>query len=268
MPQDHQEPHGARSAPSQHLMPKGPDEDERQLRGVGLRAKMTVMDAGAGTGLIARKMSRIVGPRGRVIAVDCSAERIVQARRQARIDHCENVMFVRTDLTRGPAIEGAFDLVWCRFVFEYLEDPDTVLGHLVQCAKIGGKVAVGALDGNGLRHFPMSEACEDGLNRLLSALGKRFDPYAGRKLFHRFSAHPLGDIRVHVWPYDVMGASVSSEELSHWRARLRAMRPVGKQAFGGTSAYEMWAEEYLSHLSAPHVFSYSSLIFVEGRRLS
>jgi len=242
-------------------------ETERQLLLVGLRSGMQVLDAGCGTGAVARVMSRIVGPNGAVTAADASSARLALGRELAEREECSNLSFVRADLTEAPVAASRFDLVWSRFVFEYLPRPEVLLHHLITSTKVGGKVVVGDLDGNGMFHFPMSKALEHGLDVIVKSLSGHFDPYVGRKLFSMFRRAGLGDVRVHALPYHLYAGEVAAQEMSNWKAKLETLRSIGTEALGGPHAYDTWAAEFVRHLADPDSFTYSILIIAEGIRL-
>jgi SAM-dependent methyltransferase len=246
-----------------------PLESSRELQLTGLRPGMRALDAGGGTGAVGRVMARLVGAAGRVVVLDRSAARL---RAGARLAAAEgqanaNIDFVQGDLEQPPDREGAFDYVWCRFVFEYLPRPDRVFENLVRAARLGGRVVVGDLDGNGVQHHPLSPALASGLQRLTEALGDRFDPFAGRKLFSRARAAGLGDIAVHIQPYHVYAGSIPAAELPNWQEKLRIIEPAALRAFGSAGAYREFVELFLTHLQDPDSFMYSTLILVSGNRL-
>ena len=239
---------------------------ERLLQGVGLRAGMRVLDAGAGTGAVARVMGRIVGTEGSVVAMDRSEDRLAFGRIRARELGVHNVTFERGDLETG-AIPGApYDLAWSRFVLEYLKEPDVALGHLVRSVKIGGKVVVGDCDGHGTQHFPIEPDVQAWLERVFRALEGHFDPYAGRKLYHRFKKAGLEDVTVHVEPYHVYAGATPEAAMLNWKQKFRTVRP--KVVLEGQSAAEFdhFTERFLAMLRDENVFTYSVLLLVEGRR--
>jgi ubiquinone/menaquinone biosynthesis C-methylase UbiE len=243
------------------------EDTRRQLELVGLQRGMRVLDAGCGSGVAARAMSEIVGPSGGVTAADFSVRRLDFARRAAQRAGCANVEFVQADLASGPVEEAAFDMVWCRFVFEYLGRPEVVLGHLVRSARIGGKVVAGDLDGNAQFHYPISERLESGMARMLEVLRGRFDPFVGRKLFHLFQSFGLGNVRAHTIPYHVYAGAAPARDMANWEAKFATLQVVGIEAFGDEQSYRSWVDEFLRHLADPNVFTYSTLIIVEGVRL-
>src|SRR5262245_61364747 len=98
-------------------------ETRAQLALVGLQRGMHALDAGAGSGAVARTMAQEVGPSGRVVALDGSNERLEAGRHLAQ-EAGLNVEFVCGDLLKPPFPPASFDFVWSRFTFEYLSNPD------------------------------------------------------------------------------------------------------------------------------------------------
>lgn len=239
------------------------EETRRQLALVGLAPGMRALDAGAGTGAVAREMAGLVGPGGSVVAFDASAERTAAG---ARLAAAPNLEFVTGDLYAPALPEASFDFTWSRFVFEYLAEPDRALQQLVRLTRPGGKVVVGDLDGNATFHYPAPPEVEEGLARLMPALRGRFDPMAGRKLFHRFRLAGLARVRVHALPYHLYAGAAPERDLANWEAKFRTLRPAGEKAFGGAAAWTRFGERFLQMLRDPDTLTYSVLFLVEGVR--
>ena len=239
------------------------EEARRQLLLVGLAPGMRVLDAGAGTGAVAREIAALVGPAGSVIAFDASAERLEAGRALSTLP---NLGFVAGDLNSPQLPEASFDFIWCRFTFEYLADPDLVMQNLRRLLKPGGKLVVGDLDGYALFNYPAPPDVEEGLARLMSALRGRFDPRAGLKLFHRFRLAQLEEIRVHAMPHHLYAGRAPEQHMANWEARFRTMRPAGIHAFGSAEAWESFGQRFLDMLRDPDSLTYSTLFLVEGRR--
>jgi ubiquinone/menaquinone biosynthesis C-methylase UbiE len=229
---------------------------------VGLREGMTVLDAGAGTGAVARTMARLVGPTGRVVALDQSEERLQHGRALAK--GIGNLSFVQGDLKNLELSPNQFDIVWSRFVFEYLKHPESVLKQLGELAKPDGRVVIGDLDGNGLFHFPISAEMSRQLEALQGALEGAFDPHVGRKLYSLFRRSGFTDIRTHVLPYHVYAGRADPEELENWQQKFATIRKAAMGAFPSEQAYDRFVEEFMGMLRDPDVFTYSVLIIVEG----
>jgi ubiquinone/menaquinone biosynthesis C-methylase UbiE len=239
----------------------------RLLEHAGLRRGMSAADAGAGTGAVARVMSRIVGERGRVAAIDGSEARLAEGEVKANALGLSNLEFLRAELGADALPGGPYDFVWCRFVFEYLSDPDRVLEGLVRSVAVGGKLVVADLDGNAVQHYPYPPEVERDMAIVLEALRDRFDPYAGRKLFSRFRQHAqLTDVRVHVEPYHLYAGAAPDAALENWVQKLRTIRPIVMARCGAGFDYDRFEAGFLGVLRDPDTLTYSNLIVVEAVR--
>lgn len=236
-----------------------------QLLRTGLAPGMCALDAGAGTGAVAREMARLVGD-GRVVAVDASADRVAEGRRLAATEGLENLSFEQRDLHEDGLGEDRFDYVWCRFVFEYLQQPERALEQLVEATRPGGRVVVGDLDRNGLLHYPIDRDLVDALDRLRGALRGMIDLDMGRKLFAFMQRVGLTNVRVHILPYNVYAGAAPAPAIENWKQKFRTVRSQLAPAMGGFAAYDELVDRYIALLEAPDVFSYSILILCEGQR--
>ncbi len=257
------------SGEAQRLEAKTDPERVRQrLELVGLRPGMRALDAGAGTGAVARVMAQMVGPAGQVLAADFSLERSRHGAQLAKDSAIANLRFVVDDLHRPALRPRSFDFVWCEFVFEYLSDPDAVLAQLAELVREGGKLVVGDLDGNGTFHYPIPPELERALGKLQQVLEGSFDPYAGRKLYHRFYKLDLVPSAVHVLPYHLYAGRIPEEELSNWKAKLAVLRSRAGAALGGTESFDKLASAFVDLLRSPESLTYSVLFLVEWTRRS
>ena len=238
------------------------DETRAHLTLVGLRPGMRALDAGAGTGAVAREMAAMVGEAGSVVAFDQSQERLDEGR---KLSPAKNLEFVKGDLYAPPLEPGSFDFIWCRFIFEYLSDPDAALAQFKRLLKPGGKVVVGDLDGNTIWHYPEPPEVAEGLPKIMRAIEGQFDPHAGRKLFHRFRRAGLEQLRVHLLPYHLFAGEASARDMSNWEAKIRNLRGPGEKTLG-REGWERFGRAYLEMLRAPDSLTYSVLFFVEGVR--
>ena len=84
-------------------------------RRAGLRPGMTVMDVGAGPGYAAFDLARLVGPQGRVIAVDQAPAFLAALRDGARQRGLSNIETIESDLADVDWPEAVCDAVWSRW---------------------------------------------------------------------------------------------------------------------------------------------------------
>lgn len=242
------------------------EESSRQLDLVGLLPGMKALDAGSGTGAVARTMARIVGPEGYVIALDASGTR-AHAGRGVHPTNA-NLAFVRAAVEAAPLASESFDFVWSRFLFEYLPEPDVATRELVRLLRPGGKLVLGDLDNMALIHFPMSSELAAGLGVLREALAGRVDLFAGRKLFSRMKSAGLEALKAHILPYHVYAGAAPGPDLENWATKLHVIGSQVRDAFGGKVAYASFCAEFMRHLQSEEVFTYSVLILVEGRKVN
>jgi SAM-dependent methyltransferase len=104
----------------------------------GLSGGMKVADFGCGVGTVSAMFAEIVGPEGRVMALDLSAAQLDQARaRAARAGHA-NIDFLETDATATGIAEASFDFVFCRFLLLHLPKPMAGLAEMKRVLRPGG----------------------------------------------------------------------------------------------------------------------------------
>ena len=240
------------------------DDSLAQLQLVGLSEGMRALDVGAGTGAVARTMASLVGASGSVVALDQSENRLDVGRGLAA--GIQNLEFRQGDLYDTGFPSESLDLVWSRFVFEYLAEPEKALAELIRVTRVGGKIVLADLDGNGVFHYPLSDHIGAGLQRLLPALDGHFDPHAGRKLYSRLHRAGLKELRVHVLPYHLYASSISESDLENWNEKFRVIRPYAVKGFESEEAYDDFVTAFIGMLQDPSVMSYSVLLIAEGVR--
>lgn len=107
----------------------------RALVDAGAAAGSRLLEVGAGAGSIAAWMSQIVGPGGRVAAVDVNTRFLAQLPR-------DNVDVIEADI-RSAALEPAsFDVAHARFVFLHLADWRSALEATLALLKPGGRLVL------------------------------------------------------------------------------------------------------------------------------
>lgn len=112
----------------------------------GVQPGSTVMDVGCGPGHATLDLAQIVGPTGRVVAIDESAQFLKQLHDQAQAHKAHNIERVLGDVQDIGSIlsseAGSVDVAYARWVFCFLSDPEAVVRGLASLVKKGGRVAV------------------------------------------------------------------------------------------------------------------------------
>jgi len=238
---------------------------ERLLTKMGLKKGDTVLDAGAGTGAVARVMSKIVGDNGNVMALDFSAGRLAHGEGIVKRETLNNICFVQGDLYNLGLVAEKFDFVWCRFVLEYLDAPLQVVKSLWHVVKPGGLLVLGDLDGNMIFHDGLDLDLKKMLDRLLEEISVNFDPYIGRKLYRFAYALSPSKIQTNVESYHLFAGAATERDISNWESKLERVSGIGKDLFGNED-YARFCRRFVHFLRDQSTFTYSMLILVSAKK--
>ena len=96
---------------------------ERYLRHLPKRARARVLDAGSGSGAMARLMAS-THPEWDVVGVDFNPAYVAYARDRARL---ANLSFEQGDLRALNFPDSSFDVIWSRFVLYFLPSPEDAI---------------------------------------------------------------------------------------------------------------------------------------------
>ena len=108
----------------------------------GLKAGETVLDLGSGGGIDCFLAARRVGPAGRVIGVDMTAEMVDRARAAARRGGFQNVEFRLGEIENLPVADASVDAVISNCVINLSPDKGRVFREAFRALKAGGRLLV------------------------------------------------------------------------------------------------------------------------------
>ncbi|VTU01470.1 Methyltransferase type 11 OS=uncultured Nitrospirae bacterium MY2-3C GN=LW2_0120 PE=4 SV=1: Methyltransf_31 [Gemmataceae bacterium] len=100
----------------------------------------TVVDIGCGAGVDSILAARKVGPSGRVVGVDMTAEMVKKAAANAVAAGATNAEFHQGEADRLPVGDGAADVVLSNGVFNLCLDKPKVLAEVFRVLRPGGRV--------------------------------------------------------------------------------------------------------------------------------
>jgi len=152
-----------------------------------------VLDVGCGTGDDLRALAPLVGPSGRVVGLDRSAQMIATARQ--RCDDLQRTIRLRLgDAQRLPFPDGSFDACRADRVLQHLDDPARALAEMVRVARPNARVVISEPDwGTLVLDAPNPPVTR----RLLQVHDQRIpQPWIGRRLPALFRNAGLGNVQV------------------------------------------------------------------------
>jgi SAM-dependent methyltransferase len=115
---------------------------EHIWRLAGFAEGQVIVDLGSGPGFCSLDLARLVGPRGRVVAVDSSVAALGRLAARAEREGVKNVERVLADVSAFDPAPWKPDGVFARWLFSFLPDPDGVVARLAAGLDPGATVAV------------------------------------------------------------------------------------------------------------------------------
>jgi ubiquinone/menaquinone biosynthesis C-methylase UbiE len=112
------------------------------LQALGVKPGQTVCDMGCGNGFYTLQLARLVGPRGRVYAVDIQPEMLQMLARnaaEARLANIRPVLGTPID-PRLPA--GSIDMMLCVDVYHEFSHPEAMLGKIKESLAPDGQLVL------------------------------------------------------------------------------------------------------------------------------
>ncbi|HHH44888.1 MAG TPA: bifunctional demethylmenaquinone methyltransferase/2-methoxy-6-polyprenyl-1,4-benzoquinol methylase UbiE [Gammaproteobacteria bacterium] len=109
----------------------------------GVRRGQKVLDLAGGTGDLAERLSRLVGPDGEVVIGDIN-QAMLNVGRARLLDHgiCANVQYVQANAENLPFPDGSFDCVTIAFGLRNVTDKARALKSMYRVLKPGGRLLV------------------------------------------------------------------------------------------------------------------------------
>ena len=105
------------------------------------QAGITILDLGCGTGELSAYLAELVGPEGKVVAVDPDKERILLAKEC--FGEVKNLSFVEGSASNFPGLGSeSYDIIFSNHVIHWIPDKQQVFKNMFESLKRGGKIAI------------------------------------------------------------------------------------------------------------------------------
>ena len=157
-----------------------PEKVHRQAQWCGIGPGQKILDVGCGSGKTSSILFELSKPKGEVLGIDFSKERVAYAREHYADK--EGLSFREYDLMGSLDDLGNYDLIWVRFFLEYFrQESFEIVKKLTEILKPGGSLCLIDLDNNCLNHYEIDQSVEYILKKLMVILEEKcnFDPYVG-----------------------------------------------------------------------------------------
>lgn len=115
---------------------------DQALDALKIRAGMTVADVGAGTGYMALRMARRVGPSGKVYANDLQPEMLRKLRAKSEREKLSNVETVQGAEADPKLPPNTMDLVLLVDVYHEFSEPQAMLDKIRESLKPDGRLVL------------------------------------------------------------------------------------------------------------------------------
>jgi len=125
---------------------------------IGIRQGWRVLDVGAGPGFTTSDLRGRVGDEGHVTALEPATLFADHLERLAKATGWVNVDIVRSTAEQAQLEPASYDLIFVRWVLDFLSDRRTFLATLATAAKKGGMIAVMDYWYEGLSVYPRGTA--------------------------------------------------------------------------------------------------------------
>jgi SAM-dependent methyltransferase len=173
-------------------------------RRAGLGAGMTVADIGCGPGYAALDLAEIVGPSGRVIAVERSRRFLDALESEARRRGLANIETHERDLDADGLPAVTVDAAWCRWVAAFLKHPRHLVADVRRIVRPGGAIVFHEyLDYAAWRLLPRSIEFEEFVRVVIDTwratggepdIGLDLPAWLSAEGFDTLETHPIVDI--------------------------------------------------------------------------
>jgi ubiquinone/menaquinone biosynthesis C-methylase UbiE len=233
------------------------------LRHLPISANDRVLDVGCGSGSMARLIARSF-PQAKVVGVDLREQYLEFAKARARDEGIQNLTFRHGDVFALPFADASFDVVWTKYLLQWVKEPKGALAELKRVTKPGGFFVSCDYVGFAIEHRPAAPEFDRQVREVMAAL---VDCNIGRKVSPFMMSLGFQDVHVEMETdtlFTVIG-SIDAERRWNWEKQFQAARPHLIQIVGSELDTDRLIDRFLAHYDDPATCSFTALYFTRGR---
>jgi SAM-dependent methyltransferase len=235
-----------------------------------------VLDVGCGTGFLARRIARALGPEATVYGVDISGTHIERARFLAGEEAVSHVRFIEGDFLSGDCnLPADFDLVIEKYLLMHQvprKRHGALLARMRDHARPGGRIALIEPDVNfgAERYPPPPEPLASVLPRIVEHY-RRLDLIewrCGLQLFHHLRQAGFAAVKVSLIDGRIICGGAPRALVEHGCRNAEELIEPCLEEMGMAEKTEMVAQQWRDYLRDPGSFLYTPIFLGEGTKSS
>lgn len=238
-------------------------EIEKHLDYVPIEPSDRILDVGCGSGSMTRLLAK-AAPKGTATGVDIRAQYLDFARRKTAEEGIGNIEFAEGDATALPYDDDTFDLVWTKYLLQWLAEPEAAIAECKRVTRSGGWVVCCNYDGWMMENYPIDQNLQRDLEETMPKIA---DCYIGRKTFFMFHKIGFADIQVDSEPDRILTivGRITPEQRKNMVDQWQAGWANFVTLIGSEERLRAFHDRYFAYVDREDTFSPCTLYFVKGR---
>lgn len=149
----------------------------------GIKSGWKCMDVGSGPGFVSADIRELIGSAGELTVVEPSVFYLNHFRDLCKKKEWSNVKFVNSNFEEAEIENDYYDLIFLRWVIDFVKEPEEYLIKLISCLKKGGIIAIQDYVYENISVYPKGGPVDD-LGEAIRAYWKTGggDPYFAIKI--------------------------------------------------------------------------------------
>lgn len=234
------------------------------LQHIDVRPDDVVLDIGCGSGSMSRTIAKAF-PQANVTGIDLRQDYLDFARARAAKEYMPNLGFKQANIFALPYADASVDVVWTKYVLQWLKEPDAALAEISRVLKPGGRVVSADFADFVIEHHPADPEFDRDVRRIMPGF---VDVGIGRKVAPILLGLGFEGVSVKIEAdtlYTVVGA-IDARRRWNWEMQWRAARPRLVELAGGEREADDFVNRFMAHYDDPLTCTFTSLFISQGRR--